>query len=208
MHVASLDRSVIARLAPLALLLLLLGCGGPERFEPPDVDPADAAAEAIRLYDRNQDAALSADELQQCPGILARLPLYDQDNNGSVDQPEIEARLEKLFQHGVGGTQLGCYVSFQGRPLADARVTLEPEPYLGNEVQAASGTTNGSGATQLGIPPECLPSHLERLNAVHYGTFKVRVTHPTIEIPAKYNSQTQLGYETEIGNPLLRLELR
>jgi hypothetical protein len=80
-------------------------------------------------------------------------------------------------------------------------VVLEPEAYLGGEVSAAEGTTDGSGSTDLGIPPELAPEHLRRFKIVHYGTFKVRITHPTVTIPSKYNSATVLGYETEVGNP-------
>jgi hypothetical protein len=43
---------------------------------------------------------------------------------------------------------------------------------------------------------------------VHYGTFKVRITHPSIQIPAKYNTETELGYETEVGNPYANFDLK
>ena len=39
------------------------------------------------------------------------------------------------------------------------------------------------------------------------GTFKVRVTHPTIALPARYNTATELGYETESGNPNVQFVL-
>jgi hypothetical protein len=57
------------------------------------------------------------------------------------------------------------------------------------------------------VPPEFVPEHLHRLKLVHYGTFKVRITHPSIEIPAKYNTETELGYETEPGKPNVRFQL-
>jgi hypothetical protein len=183
-------------------MLGLLGCSGsPDAFEAPTVDVASAAERAMELYDTDKDGALNEPELAKCPGLLSKRAGYDADGDGSLQQSEIEAGLGKLFKHGTGGTQLNCLVLYKGRPLAGAEVVLEPEPYLGDEVQTARGTTNGSGATQLGIPAEYLPSHLQRLKAVHYGTFKVRITHPTIAIPAKYNTETELGYETEPGNP-------
>jgi hypothetical protein len=189
-------------------LLALLGCTrGPGRFEAPGVDPEAAAAEAIEIYDTNGNMALGQDELAKCPGILSKLSLYDQDGNGSVAEEEIARRLDDLLKGGTGGTTLIATVVYQGRPLGGATVVLEPEAYLGDEVQTAQGITSGAGSTGLGIPPECVPEHLRRIKSVHYGTFKVRITHPTISLPAKYNTETVLGYETEIGNPYVRFTL-
>jgi hypothetical protein len=193
----------VSRRCDIVLLMLgLLGCSGsPSAFEAPGVDVASAAERAMELYDADKDGTLNEPELAKCPGLLLKRAGYAADGDSALQQAEIEAGLGKLFKHGTGGTQLNCLVLYKGRPLAGAEVVLDPEPYLGEEVQTAKGTTNGSGATQLGIPSEYLPSHLERLKAVHYGTFKVRITHPTIAIPAKYNTETELGYETEPGNP-------
>jgi hypothetical protein len=185
-----------------SLLLLISGCsGGPDAVDAPHVDSADAAANAIELYDANKDETLSAEELTKCPAMQRKLAAYDADGNGSVEQAEIEKHLAELFKHGTGATPLSCRLRFKGRPLGGAEVVFEPEPFLGSEVQAARGTTSGSGAADMGIPPEFLPSHLQKVKAVHYGVFKVRVTHPTIKLPANLNTETVLGYETEIGNP-------
>ena len=190
-------------------LAAMLGCSrGPSRFEAPSVDPESAAARAIELYDADGDAALSKEELAKCPGILAKISLYDQNGNGSVGQDEVAGRLADLFKHGTGGTMLQASVSYNGQPLRGATIVLEPEPYLGDEIQTAKGTTGGSGSASLGIPPEYVPEHLQRIKSVHYGTFKVRITHPTISLPAKYNTDTELGYETEIGNPYARFALQ
>ena len=198
------------RCRPIAGLLFLaaLGCsGGPGAVEVPDVDPAMAAAEAMKAYDGNGDGALGADELAKCPGMLVKLAAYDADKNGSVEQTEIAARLGELFKHNPGATQLNCAVTYRGRPLAGAEVVFEPEAYLGEEIQAARGVTDAAGVAAVGIPPEFLPEHLHRLKALHYGTFKVRVTHPTIALPARYNTATELGYETESGNPNVQFVL-
>ena len=200
--------SIFCRVSLMAIVVVLIGCSrGPARFAAPEVDPQAAAVEAIELYDVNGDAALSKEELRRCPGILSKLAAYDQDGGESLDEQEIVKRLSALFKNGTGGTKLNCLITYKGKPLSGATVMLEPEPYLGDGVQTATGTTDGAGAAQLGIPPEFVPEHLRKMKAVHYGTFKVRVTHPTISIPAKYNAETELGYETEPGNPFVQYAL-
>jgi hypothetical protein len=199
------------RLTSLRLLLVMMlavGCSSaPERFMAPKVDTEAAAAEAIELYDASGDGALSREELIKCPGMLSKLAVYDQNNNSSVEQDEIAAHLGRLLNR-TGGTQLTATVMHKGRPLSGATVVLEPEPYLGDTIRAAQGVTNGAGSAELGIPPEFVPEHLKRIKSVHYGTFKVRITHPSLAIPAKYNTETELGYETEPGKPLVQFNLK
>jgi hypothetical protein len=188
-------------------IALLVGCSnGPERFEAPGVDVESAAAKALELYDKDTDGSLNKDELAACPAVLARFDIYDADTDGTVEASELKQRLERMLNR-TGGTPLTAVVSYKGKKLSGANVVMEPEPYLGTEVQSATGTTNGSGSAVMTIPPEFMPEQLRRHKMVHYGTFKVRVTHPVITIPAKYNAETELGYETEPGNPLAYFNL-
>lgn len=193
----------------LGVLLLLVhsGCSGRDRFKTPQVDSDAAAAAAIELYDANGDAALNKDELAKCPGMLARLQLYDRDTNGSIEQEEIAQHLGAMLNR-VGGTPLSASVTYRGKVLAGAKIVLEPEPYLGEQIQPAQGETDAAGLAELTIAPEHVPERLRRFKLVHYGTFKVRITHPTISLPAKYNAETELGYETEPGKPNVTFDLK
>jgi hypothetical protein len=187
--------------------LAALGCsGGPDRFDAPSVDTDAAAAQAMELYDENKDGKLDKEELVKVPGILVRMQAYDANADGAVDRDEIAKHLGRLLNR-TGGTQLSALVTHKGRPLSGATVTLEPESYLGEQIQQAQGVTDGSGVAELAIPPEYAPEHLRRLKTVHYGTFKVRITHPSAALPAKYNSATELGYETEPGKPTIAFAL-
>jgi hypothetical protein len=192
----------------LSALLVLAGCSrGPARVDAPSVDPESAADKAIELYDSNQDQSLSNEELADCPGILASLSLYDPDGNRRVDRHEIVQRLKELLKNRVGLTQLRSHVTFRGKPLVGATIVFEPEPYLGTEVEAARGTTNSHGSAQMSVSEDILPGHVRTMKLMHYGTYKVRITHPSIKLPAKYNTQTTLGYETRIGDPFATFTL-
>ena len=95
------------------------------------------------------------------------------------------------------------------RQTADgARVEFEPEAFYDGALLAAEGTTGRRGMTQVAIPDEQLPEDQRRIRGLHYGTYRVRITHPDKQIPPRYNSQTELGYETIVGNPHARFELR
>jgi hypothetical protein len=190
------------------LLPVTAGCSrGPARVPAPSIDPDSAADKAIELYDTDHDRALSDNELARCPGIRTTISLYDQDGNRSIDREEIIRRLSDLLKNRVGLTQLRSRVTYRGRPLPDAQIVFEPEPYLGDEVQVAEGTTNSHGSAQIGIAEEYLPENVRNMKLVHYGTYKVRITHPTIKLPSRYNSETTLGYETRIGDPFATFAL-
>jgi hypothetical protein len=184
------------------MLVLVGGCtGGPERVKPRRIDTSAAATQALELYDTNRDGKLSQEELAKCPGVLISMSGYDTNRDKFVDEAEFRDHLIHLLRNGRGATQLGCNVIYQGRPLAGAKVVLEPEPYLGNEIQAAEGVTSSYGAAEVGMPADKAPEALKNMKLIQYGTFKVRITHPTINIPAKYNTETTLGYETIPGEP-------
>ena len=187
----------------------LSGCSrGPSRVTPPQIDPERAATEAIRLYDTDKDGSLNAAEMAKCPGMLAEIKSYDRDGNGLVSREEIAARIKDLRSHGVGLTRLNCDVTVNGRGLKDATVEFEPEPYLGDEIQAAKGVTDADGVAQMAIPDDKLPADQQGLKAIHYGTYKVRITHPKTKLPAKYNTETTLGYESRPGDPFATYSLK
>lgn len=173
----------------------------------PHVDPVAASEGAIELYDTNGDGQLSEQELAACPGILSKLSIYDGDGNKSVTREEIEARLRAFFPKHVGVTKLSAYVSLDGQPLPGATVKFVPEKYLGDEVQMAGGVTTDRGNATIDIRDQDSPDTEQGLNGIHFATYRVEITHPTISIPAKYNTDTTLGYETERGNPATSFEL-
>jgi hypothetical protein len=194
--------------AAIAVVILAGGCSsGPQRVKPPKIDVNKAAVQAIELYDTNHDGKLSHEELANCPGVLAAFDSYDANHDKFVDQQEFHDHLAGLLKNGTGATQLACNVIYKGQPLTGAKVVFEPEPYLGNDIQTAEGVTTNSGAAHVGMPADKAPAALKALKLIQYGTYKVRITHPTIQLPAKYNTGTTLGYETIPGDPSVSFTL-
>lgn len=167
----------------------------------PEIDPGAASAEALRLYDKDSNGSLSKSEAESVPGILLHWSLYDANGDDSASREEIESRLGTFLSKKVGQTILAIRVVWNGRPLSGAEVKLVPEPYLGDQVKTAWGTTDAGGMAAMDIRDEDLPASDAGIVGVHLGTYKVEVTHPEIAIPEKYNSKTTLGYESERGNP-------
>jgi hypothetical protein len=192
-----------------AFAVFIAGCsGGPQRVKPPKIDIDAAATQAIELYDTDHDGKLSENELSKCPGVLVMLTGYDTNGDKHVDAAEFNARLKSLLQSGSGATQLAANVSFKGKPLSGCTITFEPEPYLGTDIQIAQGVSGNSGIAEVGIPEDKAPAALKNFKLIQYGTYKVRLTHPTIAIPAKYNTETTLGYETIPGQPTVSFALK
>ena len=190
-------------------MLLIVGCtGGPERVKPPKIDPSAAAKQAMELYDLNHDGKLSLEELAKCPGVLVSIDRYDSNHDKAIDQEEFSTRLTNLLKNRTGATELACIVAYQGKPLAGANVLFEPESYLGSDIQSAEGVTTNAGIADVGMSPDKAPAALKAMKLIQYGTFKVRITHPTIKLPAKYNTETTLGYETIPGEPTVNFVLK
>lgn len=193
----------------LAHLLLfffcLSGCSdAPERVHPPSVDANAAGLAAIEEYDADGDGRIGADELKRAPSLHSAMANLDTDGDGAVSAEEVAARIRKWQEAKVGLiTGVSCQVTYKGRPLAGATVIFEPEKFLGDSVKACAGTTSKRGRTGLRIPdaPHKIPGGSP-------GFYRIKITSPHVEIPAKYNTQTILGCEiTDSGTGEVVLKL-
>jgi hypothetical protein len=196
----------VLHLGPSIILICLLsilslagnGCSSrPDAIKTVDVNPSSASQAAFAAYDTNNDGLLDDQELNRVPGIAKYKSLYDLDNNGSVSQDEVFARLDLWKSQGLGFRSLVIGVTMDGRPLVGAHIKLVPEPYLGEAVHMAVGETDSSGEATMATDLEHLPPRLaERgIAGVTGGTYKIEVTHPSKNIPARYNTATTIGEE-------------
>jgi hypothetical protein len=176
--------------------VLLTGCGpGSKDLKVPEWDPAVAAERALSDFDSNGDHKLSREELKKCPGLLAALALFDRDGDSAISADELKAKLQEFHEQQGAVVAVQCSVMKGGRPLEGATVTFVPEAFMGDGFKSAAGISKADGTVYPSIADGELPKELRgRVHAVPCGIFRVTVTHPTVAIPAKYNTQTEIGW--------------
>ena len=72
---------------------------------------------------------------------------------------------------------------------------MTPEPFLEGAIAPATGEAKRGGNGFLGMAREDLPHNAPNLPLVQPGLYRVEITHPSQQIPPKYNSSTKLGLE-------------
>ena len=180
--------------------MIFLGCGK-SSVKPPSVNPGSAADKVIELCDKDANGLLSASELAASPGLLSAFAQYDTSGDKQLSKEEIVARLTEMYAVGTGLSAFNCRVTLDNRPLKGAHVRFVPESFLGEDVKLAEGDTEGGGSASIGIADEELPAQARGLKLMQTGIYRVEITHPKTNLPAKYNSQTTLGYEYHPTNP-------
>ncbi len=183
----------IFRLAAAFIVTVLCGCRfGPNRVDVPQIDPSTAASAAIEQYDSDGDQSISKSESVACPALNGSFELYDANEDGQLSQVEVQSRLEAMLGSGIGRMPFMCivYANNRDHPIEGARVQLVPESFLADAIQAGEGTTN-----HRGIAKPCTLNAPPGLPGIEFGLYRVLITHNELEIPAKYNTETELGFE-------------
>lgn len=179
----------------IALVLFTACSSAPQAVRPAQINAQQAAADLLAQHDANADGVLSAEEAIACPAVAANFVKYDANTDGQIDEDEIATRFQQWSADGAGVLRVGCRVTLDGRPLAGANVQLEPEFCFEGALQPATGTTDGHGQCSLTVDPANLPEELSRVRGVQPGLYAVKITHPEISLPEKYNSEATLGLE-------------
>jgi hypothetical protein len=173
--------------------VLVCGCSsGPARVEVPRIDPAQAASAAVELYDSDNDQNISQSESTACPALAGSFKLYDTNKDGLVSKGEIESRLSAMLATGIGRMPCMCivYAGDSMNPIEGAKVRVVPESFVADSIQPGEGVTNHRGIAKpvtLDAPPG--------LPGIEFGQYRVHITHDRLNIPARYNSKTELGFE-------------
>lgn len=164
----------------------------------PELSPKESAEQALKQYDSDGDGAISEEEAEAAPGLLAAFEKIDKDRDGLLTGSEIEARIvyyQTATSWVINGT---CKVTYKGKPLGDATVTFEPEEFLGASFQPCSGVTDSSGHVFISRPNS-------EIKGIFLGFYRVRISklkeNGDEMIPAKYNTETTLGFEANNDVP-------
>lgn len=86
--------------------------------------------------------------------------------------------------------------------MEGAEVVFEPEAFLGDLVEVGTGTTDLEGTAEM--VAEDIVKEDPTLRGIRASLYKVRITHPDVDLPAKYNTETTLFFEnspTEMISP-------
>jgi len=173
--------------------MLMCGCSfRPSRVEVPKIDPAGAASAAVEQYDTNKDQNISKSESVACPALAGSFNLYDANHDGLVSKAEMQSRLAAMLETGIGRMPCMCvvYAGDSDHPIEGAKVRVVPESFLAGVIQPGEGVTNHRGIAKpvtIDAPPG--------LPGIEFGLYRVQITHDSREIPGKYNSKTELGFE-------------
>ena len=83
------------------------------------------------------------------PGIKKNISHYDRDSDGRISRDEIAARVNDWASQQLA--LMGCtyVVTIDGQPLADATITLVPEPSVGSKRQAGLGNHHAKRPGQV-----------------------------------------------------------
>jgi hypothetical protein len=186
------------RLLWLSSFVFVVGCSyQATRVQPVEIDASSAATAALEMYDKDGDGAIAGAELDAVQGVKKHLALYDRDNDQRVTREEIVERLGVWDSNPAAIMGSSYVVYLDGKPLSGATMKFVPEPYLGPNVKPATGVTTQIGLTRPSHAPEDLPktANGRTIYGMTSGTFKIEITHPNQKIPARYNTQTELGDE-------------
>ncbi len=157
----------------------------------PDFNPTQSATDAIAKYDTNGDGKLESSEYAACPGLVIALPRIDKDSDKTVTADEIAERVRYYIDSSTAVISGSLQVTFKGQPLTDATVIFDPEPFLGPEFQPCNGTTDARGEAFVSRDTAEFPG-------LYLGFYRVRISKLVAGkelIPAKYNVNTELGFE-------------
>jgi hypothetical protein len=153
------------------------------------MDPEAMTQKCLELVDTDGDELLTKSELKVTPGLLSALVDLDKDKDGKLSRVELLDRFKFYVESRVGLQGLNCTVTMNGRPLHDAHIDLVPEPFMIDYIEPAQGDVinANTGYVELSTDPE--------LPGVRPGIYRVEITSPSVEIAAKYNTETIYGIE-------------
>jgi hypothetical protein len=153
----------------------------------------------MKLYDANGDGTLDVKELKASPplgNLLENLKTRFPDHPDSLTAADISGRLEEWVKSPATLFTGMAIVYLDGKSLEGATVAFEPEAFLGSSYHSHQGQTNAAGTA-------ILDAELKDYPGIYVGLYRVRISKKvdgTETLPARYNTQTELGRELAHDN--------
>jgi hypothetical protein len=157
--------------------LLLGGCSGMGGFEPVHYDPQQVSEAALKAYDTDGDGRIAGVELDQSPALKGALKRIDSNSDGAISGDEIKARFE-AYQSQSQLVATSVLVMLDNKPLTDAKVVLEPEPFMGEALPSFSGTSDADDGTL--VPRDAN----NELPGLPLGFYRVLISQPQRNVDA------------------------
>lgn len=181
----------ISRSATLLVLLGAAGCGPsrPARIVPPALDPEAVTTAVLSRADADSDGIVEEAELAAVPALVGAVEDMDADHDGGISKAELRRWFDRLHTSRIAITSFAGNVRHLQRPLANVTVKLTPEPFMGQDMKAAEGTTDADGRFSATIPGSKYPG-------INCGLYRVEITGQGNDgkpVAAKYNAQSILG---------------
>jgi hypothetical protein len=186
----------VARCCALAAILTATGCSSrPSAVPPVKVNMDAVVSDLMAQHDTDKNGALSRSELAASPPLEDCFSRSHRNEKDEISADELKSTLRRVFDPGTAVVSATCAIRRNGQPLAGANVKFVPLPEFKDSLPAATGVTDANGFASLAAKPEELPSQAPKVALMTPGFYLVEVTHPTVQIPEKYNRQTVLGKE-------------
>jgi hypothetical protein len=195
----SLTLSSFMRLARYCLCAAILtagGCSGrPAAIPPVKVDINGVVGDLMAAYDTDKNGALSRSELSTSPPLEECLSMGHRNEKDELTADELKSTLRRVFDPKTAVLSASCVVKRNGQPLSGANVKFVPLPEFKASLPAGNGVTDVNGFARIAAAAEDLPGQAPKVALMTPGFYLVEITHPTMQIPEKYNRQTVLGKE-------------
>ena len=209
-HQGSAQPSVWAILALFCCVLVLIGCGPRKQVELTTFDAAAVTAQAMQQLDADADGQLNNTELKQAPGLRRSRRDIDSDRDGRISAAELQARFQSYIDQRLAILPYPIEVRLRGAPLTDATIELTPESFLEGVIEPATGKTDQYGVARPSIE---LDDEIARRGTTGFrsGVYRVKVSKKDGSgdelMPAKYNTDSNLGLEVNMSEHMTSLRL-
>lgn len=154
-----------------ASLSVFCGCAARrvERVVPPPLDAEAVTAAVMAKADADGDGLVRQNELGNVPALVGARAELDRNKDGGISKAELREWLGFVKDSEIAISQISGVVMHRQKPLANAIVTLLPEPFMGPDVAVARGVTDAEGRFAPTIPDGRYPG-------VNCGLYRVEIS--------------------------------